>query len=46
MKYLGFIISTDGITMDSQKLAEIQDWDEPTTVKEVQQFLGFTNFYR
>ena len=32
--------------MDPRKLAEIQDWDEPTTVKEVQEFLGFANFYR
>src|SRR5947207_6490068 len=45
-KYLGFIISTEGISMDPRKLVEIRNWDRPTTVKEVQEFLGFTNFYR
>src|SRR5947207_2177431 len=47
-KYLGFIMSTEGISMDPRKLAEIRDWDRPTTVKEVQEFLGFqvANFYR
>ena len=46
VKYLGFIISTDGVSMDPRKLAEISDWKPPTTVKGVQEFLGFANFYR
>ena len=32
--------------MDSVKVKGIQDWPVPTTVKEVQSFLGFGNFYR
>ena len=32
--------------MDSVKLKGIWDWPAPTTVKEVQPFLGFGNFYR
>ena len=34
------------ITMDSVKVKGIQDWPALTTVKEVQSFLGFGNFYR
>ena len=45
-KYLGLIISTEGISMDLNKVRTILDWAEPTTVKELQQFLGFANFYR
>jgi hypothetical protein len=45
-KYLGFIISTEGIEVDPEKIAVIQDWQPPTTVKGVQSFLGFCNFYR
>ena len=45
-KYLGLIISTDGMTMDPDKVEAIQIWKDPTSVKELQQFLGFANFYR
>ena len=32
--------------MDPIKLAGIQDWPSPTTVKQTQSFLGFGNYYR
>jgi len=32
--------------MDPVKIAGVQQWPEPTNKKEVQFFLGFTNFYR
>jgi hypothetical protein len=45
-KYLGFIISTDGVEVDPKKVEVIRNWKYPTTVKGVQSFLGFCNFYR
>ena len=45
-KYLGFIIGTKGISVDPAKVAVVSEWNEPTTVKGVQAFLGFCNFYR
>ncbi|POS83749.1 hypothetical protein EPUL_005043 [Erysiphe pulchra] len=42
-RYLGMIFSTDGLSMDPDKA--ILDWKEPSTVKELQKFLGFSNFY-
>jgi hypothetical protein len=45
-KYLGFIISTKGIEADLSKVAVMHNWKPPTTVKGVQGFLGFCNFYR
>jgi transposase InsO family protein len=45
-KYLGFIISTDGIEVDPEKTDVIRHWEEPRTVKGIQSFLGFCNFYR
>jgi len=45
-KYLGFIISTDGIKVDPEKVSAIKKWQYPKTVKGVQAFLGFCNFYR
>ncbi|KAK3553894.1 hypothetical protein QTP70_012729 [Hemibagrus guttatus] len=32
-------------TMDSIKVKAVMDWPEPTTIKELQRFLGFDNFY-
>lgn len=32
--------------MDPKKITAVQDWPIPTTVKELQRFLGFANFYR
>ncbi len=45
-KFLGFIISTEGIAVDPEKIDAIRQWQEPETVKGVQSFLGFCNFYR
>lgn len=45
-RYLGFIISTKEIGVDPDKVEAIKNWDPPTSVKTVQSFLGFCNFYR
>lgn len=45
-KYLGFILTTDGVEVDPEKTAVISNWGIPTTVRGVQSFLGFCNFYR
>ena len=42
---LGMIIKEGKIGMDPVKLKGIKDWPESTTVKELQQFLGFANYY-
>jgi hypothetical protein len=44
--FLGFIISTEGIRMDNEKIKAVQEWPKPRNVKEVQQFLGFVNYNR
>jgi len=44
--YLGMIVSENQIRMDPAKLEGIRDWPTPTTMKQVQSFLGFRNFYR
>ena len=44
--YLGLVISEGQITMDPAKVKGITEWPTPTSVKHVQAFLGFCNFYR
>lgn len=44
-KYPGFIISTEGIEVDPEKVSAVVGWQAPKTVKGIQSFLGFCNFY-
>ena len=45
VEFLGVIIGRGTIRMDPAKVKAITDWPTPTRVKEVQAFLGLTNFY-
>ena len=45
IEYLGMVIEEGQISMDPIKLAGIQNWPIPSTVKQVRSFLGFGNFY-
>lgn len=45
ISFLGYVINKRGIEMDQGKVRAIQNWPAPTTVKELQRFLGFANFY-
>ena len=44
IKYLGHIISEKGAAVDPDKISCVKDWPTPTTVSEVQRFIGFTSF--
>ena len=46
VKMLGFIISTDGIRTDPDKIKAIREFPVPKKVKQVRAFLGLCNFYR
>ena len=46
VEYLGYIVTTDGVTMSERKVDSIKRWKSPRSVKEVQIFIGFANFYR
>jgi len=45
VEYLGYILSPSGLTMSDNKVKIIQNWPESKKVKNIQFFLGFTNFY-
>jgi hypothetical protein len=46
VKYLGLIISTEGIKIDPKKSHTMQDWQPPSNLKDIHAFLGFANCYR
>jgi hypothetical protein len=43
-EYLGYLLSPSSLTMSLDKVQTIQNWPEPHKVKNIQTFLGFTNF--
>ncbi|KAL0172449.1 hypothetical protein M9458_032760, partial [Cirrhinus mrigala] len=44
--FLGYIVTPAGVQMDQRKVDAVRNWPLPTTIKEMQRFLGFANFYR
>ena len=45
MKYLGHIISHEGVKVDLNKIKSSTEWNIPTTIKHVRGFLGLTVYY-
>ena len=45
VEFLGYIISSDGVSMAEDKVKTLLEWNPPTNVTAVQSFLGFANFY-
>jgi hypothetical protein len=45
VEFLGYIVSNNGVSMDPKKVQTIVDWKTPSTIRGVQCFLGFYNFY-
>ncbi len=46
VRYLGYIVSGDGVATDPAKIEKVARWPVPRTTKEVQQFVGFASYYR
>ena len=46
IKYLGHVVSKEGVSTDPDKIKSITEWPQPTTVTEVRSFLGFVSYYR
>jgi hypothetical protein len=46
VEFLGYIVSTEGISMNPEKVRAVLEWPTPESVKDVQSFLGLANFYR
>ncbi|KAK3517134.1 hypothetical protein QTP86_003981 [Hemibagrus guttatus] len=45
IQFLGYVIDRSGVRMDEKKVAAVRNWPIPTSVKDLQRFLGFENFY-
>jgi hypothetical protein len=45
VQFLGHVISSKGISVDSGKVQEVPDWKPPRTVYQVRSFLGLAGYY-
>lgn len=45
-KFLGFIVSKDGVKTDPQKVKAMKEFPTPRNLTQLRSFLGTTNFYR
>jgi hypothetical protein len=46
LTYLGFVISSNELKMDPEKVKAIRDWPSPRSVFEVRSIHGLASFYR
>ncbi len=46
VRFLGYIVSYQGIRIEEEQIKVVRDWPEPQSICNIQVFLGFANFYR
>lgn len=46
VKFLGHVVSGEGVAPDPEKISCVQNWTTPHTVSQVRSFLGFAGYYR
>ena len=46
IKYLGRVVSAEGVKPDPKAVAKLRDWEIPRNKTEMQSFLAFANYYR
>ena len=46
LAFLGFVVSSQGIQVDEEKVCAIQEWSSPTSVSSVRSFHRLASFYR
>ncbi|WMV43384.1 hypothetical protein MTR67_036769 [Solanum verrucosum] len=44
--FLGHIVSSEGIRVDSQKIETVKQWPRPTSATDIRSFLGLAGYYR
>jgi hypothetical protein len=44
--FLGHVISEKGVVVDPEKVKVVVEWTRPTSVFEIQSFLGLAGYYR
>nr|KYP48648.1 hypothetical protein KK1_029628 [Cajanus cajan] len=46
VKFLGHVISAEGIAVDPAKVESVLKWERPRTVTDIRRFVGLAGYYR
>ena len=46
VKFLGYVISEKGVSVDLSKVEAVMNWKQPKSVSEIRSFLGLAGYYR
>ena len=46
VRFLGYIVSAQGIQMEDERIEIVKSWPEPKSVRDIQVFIRFANFYQ
>lgn len=46
VRYLGHVVSAEGVSTDPDKVAVVRDWKRPDNLAELRSFLGFASYCR
>ncbi|XP_026445700.1 uncharacterized protein LOC113346376 [Papaver somniferum] len=46
LDYLGYLITAVGVAVDPDKIISMQNWPQPTNLKQLRGFLGLTGYYK
>ena len=45
VKFLGHVISSEGVSTDPDKVKDVVSWHAPRTVRQIRSFMGMVNYY-
>ena len=46
MQFLDYVVSSQGIRIENEKIKALRSWPESKSVQDIQVFISFANFYR
>ena len=46
VRFLGYVVSNHGIQIEDERIKAVKNWPEPKSVRDIQVFISFINFYQ
>ena len=46
VRFLGYVVSSQEIRIEEERINAVKAWPEPKSIRDIQVFIGFANFFR